>query len=73
MDADRLWRAKRLGFSDVKIGELTDRTAQQIRDLRHEWNLRPVYKMVDTCAAEFEALTPYFYSTYEEENEKPYR
>ena len=69
LDADRLWRAKRLGFSDVKIGELTDRTAQQIRDLRHEWNLRPVYKMVDTCAAEFEALTPYFYSTYEEENE----
>ena len=40
-----------------------------MRDLRHQWNLRPVYKMVDTCAAEFEAHTPYFYSTYEQENE----
>ena len=69
MDADTLWRAKRLGFSDEKIGELTDRTPQQVRELRHQWNLRPVYKMVDTCAAEFEAHTPYFYSTYEEENE----
>ena len=69
LDSDTLWRAKRLGFSDAKIGELTDRTPKQVRDLRHEWNLRPVYKMVDTCAAEFEALTPYFYSTYEEENE----
>jgi len=40
-----------------------------VRDLRKEWDLRPVYKMVDTCAAEFDAVTPYFYSTYEEENE----
>ena len=69
LDEDVLWRAKRLGFSDAKIGELTDRTFQEVRDLRHQWDLRPVYKMVDTCAAEFEALTPYFYSTYEEENE----
>ena len=69
LDADMLWRAKRLGFSDAKIGELTDRTPQQVRALRHQWNLRPVYKMVDTCAAEFEAHTPYFYSTYEQENE----
>ena len=69
LDADTLWRAKRLGFSDAKIGELTDRTSKEVRDLRHRWDLRPVYKMVDTCAAEFEALTPYFYSTYEEENE----
>ncbi|MCY4580351.1 MAG: carbamoyl-phosphate synthase (glutamine-hydrolyzing) large subunit, partial [Chloroflexi bacterium] len=69
LDEDVLWRAKRLGFSDEKIGELTDRTSQEVRDLRHQWDLRPVYKMVDTCAAEFEALTPYFYSTYEEENE----
>ena len=69
LDADTLWRAKRLGFSDEKIGELTDRTPQQVRDLRHQWDLRPVYKMVDTCAAEFEAHTPYFYSTYEQENE----
>ena len=69
LDTDMLWHAKRLGFSDEKIGELTDRTPQQVRDLRHQWNLRPVYKMVDTCAAEFEAHTPYFYSTYEQENE----
>ena len=69
LDTDMLWRAKRLGFSDEKIGELTDRTTRQVRDLRHQWNLRPVYKMVDTCAAEFEAHTPYFYSTYEQENE----
>ena len=69
LDADTLWRAKRLGFSDAKIGEMTDRTPQEVRDLRHQWNLRPVYKMVDTCAAEFEAHTPYFYSTYEQENE----
>ena len=69
LDTDMLWRAKRLGFSDEKIGELTDRTPWQVRDLRHQWNLRPVYKMVDTCAAEFEAHTPYFYSTYEQENE----
>ena len=40
-----------------------------MRQLRHEWNIRPVYKMVDTCAAEFDAATPYFYSTYEQENE----
>ena len=69
LNADMLWRAKRLGFSDAKIGELTDRTPQQVRALRHRWNLRPVYKMVDTCAAEFEAHTPYFYSAYEQENE----
>ena len=64
-----LWEAKRLGFSDEKIGVLTDRSMDQVRGLRHQWDLRPVYKMVDTCAAEFEAQTPYFYSTYEEENE----
>ena len=60
---------KRLGFSDEKIAVLTDRTPEQVRTLRQEWDIRPVYKMVDTCAAEFEAQTPYFYSTYEQENE----
>jgi carbamoyl-phosphate synthase large subunit len=64
-----LWDSKRLGFSDVQIGTLADRLPEQVRDLRHEWNIRPVYKMVDTCAAEFDAETPYFYSTYEQENE----
>jgi carbamoyl-phosphate synthase large subunit len=61
--------AKRLGFSDEQIGTLADRLPEQVRELRHQWNIRPVYKMVDTCAAEFDAATPYFYSTYEEENE----
>ncbi len=64
-----LRRAKRLGFSDEQIGTLADRLTEQVRQLRHDWNIRPVYKMVDTCAAEFDAGTPYFYSTYEQENE----
>ena len=64
-----LWTAKRLGFGDEKIAILADRTADQIRKTRNDWDIRPVYKMVDTCAAEFEAQTPYFYSAYEQENE----
>ena len=69
LDDELLRQAKRLGFSDDKIGVLTDRSGEQVRTLRHRWDVRPVYKMVDTCAAEFEAQTPYFYSTYEQENE----
>jgi len=61
--------AKRLGFSDAQIGTLADLLPEQVRTLRQEWGIRPVYKMVDTCAAEFAAATPYFYSTYEQENE----
>ena len=61
--------AKRMGFSDVQIGTLADRLPEQVRQMRHDWNITPVYKMVDTCAAEFDAATPYFYSTYEHENE----
>ena len=61
--------AKRLGVSDEQVGVLADRLPEQVRQLRQSWNIRPVYKMVDTCAAEFEAQTPYYYSTYEEENE----
>ena len=68
---DLLRDAKRLGFSDVQVGTLADQLPEQVRDLRKNWDLRPVYKMVDTCAAEFDAVTPYFYSTYEEENEAP--
>jgi carbamoyl-phosphate synthase large subunit len=64
-----LHAAKRLGFSDEQMGTLADRLPEQVRELRHNWSIRPVYKMVDTCAAEFDAATPYFYSTYEEENE----
>ncbi|MFC1865401.1 carbamoyl-phosphate synthase large subunit [Chloroflexota bacterium] len=62
-------QAKRLGFSDGQISTLADRLPEQVRELRHDWNIKPVYKMVDTCAAEFDAATPYFYSTYEQENE----
>ena len=66
----RLMReAKRLGFSDVQIGTLADLLPEQVRNQRQEWDIRPVYKMVDTCAAEFAAATPYFYSSYETENE----
>jgi len=64
-----LRQAKRLGFSDEQIGTLADRLPEQVRALRHQWNILPVYKLVDTCAAEFAAQTPYFYSTYEQENE----
>ena len=62
--------SKRLGFSDAQIAYLTGRSEQQVREERGaDPDLRPVYKGVDTCAAEFEAYTPYYYSTYEEENE----
>jgi len=64
-----MWQAKRLGFSDKQIGALTDRLHGQVRQLRRSWNFQPVYKIVDTCAAEFDAVTPYFYSTYEQEDE----
>ena len=64
-----LWQAKRLGFSDEQVGTLADRLPDQVRALRSSWGIRPAYKMVDTCAAEFEAQTSYFYSTYEQENE----
>ena len=71
LSAGLLWEAKRLGFSDAAIAVLTDRSAEQVRRLRRRWEIRPVYKMVDTCAAEFEAETAYFYSAYEQENEAP--
>jgi carbamoyl-phosphate synthase large subunit len=61
--------AKRMGFSDEQIGDLADELPERARQRRLEWGIRPAYKMVDTCAAEFDAATPYFYSTYEEENE----
>jgi carbamoyl-phosphate synthase large subunit len=64
-----MWQAKRLGFSDEQISTLADRLPEQVRQLRRNWQIRPVYKMVDTCAAEFDAETPYFYSAYEKENE----
>ncbi|MDP7317264.1 MAG: carbamoyl-phosphate synthase large subunit, partial [SAR324 cluster bacterium] len=60
---------KRLGFSDERLAFLLEVTVSQVSKLRREWNVLPVYKLVDTCAAEFPSETPYFYSTYEEENE----
>ncbi len=71
IDPDLLLKAKRLGFSDEQVGVLADMLPEQARSLRQSWNISPVYKMVDTCAAEFEAATPYYYSTYEQENEAP--
>ena len=61
--------AKRIGFSDNQIGTLAAMLPEQVRGLRNEWGIRPVYKTVDTCAAEFDAVTPYYYSTYDQENE----
>nr|WP_260697475.1 carbamoyl-phosphate synthase large subunit [Enterococcus mundtii] len=66
---DLLLTVKQNGFTDRKIAELWKTTTEAIRQLRTEKNIQPVYKMVDTCAAEFESHTPYFYSTYEIENE----
>ncbi len=66
-----LLEAKLLGFSDDQIGSLTDELPERVRQMRIENGIIPVYKMVDTCAAEFEAVTPYFYSSYEQENEAP--
>lgn len=64
-----LYQAKRMGFTDKAIAQYAQMQPDQVALLRKERNLIPVYKMVDTCAGEFEAETPYYYSTYEEENE----
>ncbi|HEX9757264.1 MAG TPA: carbamoyl-phosphate synthase large subunit [Nitrospiria bacterium] len=66
---DDLRRAKRDGFSDPSLGSLLGLSENEVRDLRWEKGIEPVYKRVDTCAAEFEAFTPYLYSTYEQECE----
>lgn len=68
-DVDVLRRAKKYGFSDHTIANLWDEDEDDVRKLRKENGIIPVYKMVDTCAAEFESQTPYFYSTYDGENE----
>jgi len=61
--------AKRHGFSDQQIGEIRGLSADVVREVRHALGIRPVFKTVDTCAAEFAAKTPYFYSSYDEESE----
>ncbi len=69
LDADRLRQLKRKGFSDRRLAKLVGSTETAIRTLRHGLKVRPVYKRVDSCAAEFAATTAYMYSTYEEECE----
>ncbi|TFE02698.1 carbamoyl-phosphate synthase large subunit [Jeotgalibacillus salarius] len=66
---DSLYKAKRMGFSDKTIAALWNTTEEAVYNRRKADGLMPVYKMVDTCAAEFESETPYFYGTYEDENE----
>ena len=69
MNMEVLKEAKQKGFSDKKIAELWEQKEEDIYSLRKDYGFIPVYKMVDTCAAEFESETPYYYGTYEEENE----
>ena len=66
---ETLRQAKQFGFGDAQIAKLIKTTEAQVRFLRVHMGITPVYKLVDTCAAEFEAYTPYYYSTYEDENE----
>ena len=68
-DIQCLYEAKRKGFSDKAIGDLWKMEEEEIVCLRKKENIRPVYKMIDTCSSEFDSYIPYFYSTYEEENE----
>ncbi|MBR5930513.1 MAG: carbamoyl-phosphate synthase large subunit [Lachnospiraceae bacterium] len=68
-DLDMLREAKKMGFSDKEIGIIWGKTEMEIYALRRQQGIMPVYKMIDTCASEFESYIPYFYSTYEEENE----
>ena len=68
-DPDFMKEVKEYGFSDVQLGVLTGMDEDAFRQIRKSKGVEPVYKLVDTCAAEFEAYTPYYYSTYEQENE----
>ncbi len=69
LDAETLRRLKRKGFSDSRLAVLVGKTEKEIRTIRYDHNIRPVFKRVDTCAAEFASETAYLYSTYEEECE----
>jgi carbamoyl-phosphate synthase large subunit len=69
LDADFLRRVKEYGFSDVDMARWFHTQEEDVREARQRKGINPVFKLVDTCAAEFEAYTPYYYSTYEEENE----
>lgn len=67
---DLMWQLKRQGFSDVRLADLWAVHEDAVREQRLAWNIRPVYKHVDTCAAEFSTPTAYLYSTYDEEDER---
>lgn len=67
--AESINNAKRNGFSDIQIASITKKTEEEVREFRIKNDIIPTYKMVDTCAAEFKAYTPYLYSTYEREDE----
>ncbi len=69
LDGDLLREAKRAGFGDAQLATLYGRDEMEVRRRRLAAGIRPTYKLVDTCAAEFEAFTPYYYSTYEDEDE----
>lgn len=69
LSEELLREAKKMGFSDSYIAELLQITEEEVWEYRRERKIFPVYKMIDTCASEFESYVPYFYSTYEEENE----
>ena len=69
LSQELMWQAKRFGFADDQIAELVGGSSTHISELRESWGIQAVYKTVDTCAAEFDASTPYYYSTYEIENE----
>ena len=69
LSEELLRTAKSMGFSDLQISRLRGIAEEDVRKVRQHLNVRPVYKTVDTCAAEFEAFTPYYYSSYEEESE----
>ncbi|MEE4351367.1 MAG: carbamoyl-phosphate synthase large subunit [Desulfatiglans sp.] len=69
LDPDRIKAIKEYGFSDVRLADIFGIDEMEVRKIRQSKGVEPVFKLVDTCAAEFEAYTPYFYSTYEQENE----
>ncbi|MDI1230459.1 MAG: carbamoyl-phosphate synthase large subunit [Methylobacter sp.] len=64
-----LYKLKRKGFSDIRLAKLLDTSESEVRNVRHKQNIRPVYKRIDSCAAEFSSDTAYLYSTYEQECE----
>lgn len=64
LSAELIMQAKKMGFADRSIAELANLTTDEVREIRKNYKVQPYYKMVDTCAAEFEAVTPYYYSTY---------